>query len=329
MVNMHVVLVEQQRIIQRYLDQVLRRRRRRAVWVRGWLQRRPILGQYATLIEELRLEDANAYLNYMRVPPQLFDEICRRISHRIRPNERFVRTPLEDGLKLAATLRHLASGDTYTSMQYNFRVHRTTLGYWIPRVCQAIVDEFAEEYLKCPDTPEAWLAVEEEFRTRWNVPHAIGALDGKHVAIRCPRRGGSIYYNYKGFHSIILFALVDADYKFLWVDVGTNGACSDSQIMNDTVLKRKIEDGSIGRPGAAPIIPDGRKVEYFFLGDDAFALKSWLMKPYSLRQMTRDQRVYNYRISRGRRIVENAFGLLAQRFLVLLRTIPQGKDVVV
>ena len=98
----------------------------------------------------------------------------------------------------------------------------------------------------------------------------------------------------QGFHSIILFALVDADYKFLWVDVGTNRACSDSQIMNDCVLKRKIEDGSIRRPVAAPIVLNERKVEYFFLGDDAFALKTWMMKPYSERQMSREKRIYNY-----------------------------------
>ena len=69
---------------------------------------------------------------------------------------------------------------------------------------------------------------------RWNVPHACGALDGKHVAIRCPANPGFLFHNYKGFFSVVLMALVDADYKFLWTDVGGCGSMSDAQIYNDS-----------------------------------------------------------------------------------------------
>ncbi len=68
---------------------------------------------------------------------------------------------------------------------------------------------------------------------RWQFHHALGALDGKHVAIRCPQKGISLYYNYRGFHSIVLLGLVDSDYKFIWADVRSNGAESDAQIFAD------------------------------------------------------------------------------------------------
>ena len=110
-----------------------------------------------------------------------------------------------------------------------------------------------------------------------------GALDGKHVALKKPKNSGALYHNYKGFFSIVMLALVDGQYKFRWVDAGTAGSCSDAQIFNACQLKGRIEDGRIGFSDPAPITQGGRDVPYFILADDAFALKTWLMKPYGRR----------------------------------------------
>ena len=141
------------------------------------------------------------------------------------------------------------------------------------------------------------------------------------MALKKPKNSGALYHNYKGLFSIVMLALVDGQYKFRWVDVGTAGSCSDAQICNTCHLKRKIDDGSIGFPDPATITRGGRDVPYFILADDAFALKTWLMKPYGGRMLTREERIANYRISRGRRVVENAFGILVSRFRVMMTTI--------
>ncbi|XP_021356031.1 putative nuclease HARBI1 [Mizuhopecten yessoensis] len=99
--------------------------------------------------------------------------------------------------------------------------------------CEAIAQEYTEEVMPTPKTQEAWKEVAEEFLTSWNFRNPLGAIDGKHVAIKCPRNSGSFYYNYKGFYSIILLAIVDAAYKFLCVDIWVNGSCSDGGVFKD------------------------------------------------------------------------------------------------
>ena len=110
------------------------------------------------------------------------------------------------------------------------------------------------------------------------------------------------------------------------VDVGGRSSMSDCQIFNESELKECLDNGRIGFPEPDPLPFDDRDMPYFLLGDDAFGLRTYLMKPYSQRGLTNEQRIYNYRISRGRRVVENAFGILAQRFQVVLTTLQIGPD---
>ena len=127
-------------------------------------------------------------------------------------------------------------------------------------------------------------------------------------------------------------ALVDAHYRFLWIDIGSNGRCADGGVFADTELRQAIEGGHLGVPPNEPLPNDNIPLPYAIIADDAFPLKHWLQKPYPIRNMTHDQRIFNYRLSRGRRIAENAFGVLGNRWRVLTRSIeiePQRAELVV
>lgn len=218
------------------------------------------------------------------------------------------------------------TGNSYKSLQYSFRVAHNTISLFIPEVCQAIVDEYEHEVFAFPTTPDDWREVAQKYGERWNFHHTCGALDGKHVAIRSPRQSGTLFHNYKGFFSIILLALVDADYKFLWADVGNQGSSSDAQVFNHSQLRNGLENGTLGLPDPEPLPHDDRPTPYFLVGDDAFPLRSWMMKPFSHRGLTKDERIFNYRLSRARRVVENSFGILAHRWRCMLGTMQQDPE---
>ncbi|XP_046554431.1 uncharacterized protein LOC124263770 [Haliotis rubra] len=95
---------------------------------------------------------------------------------------------------------------------------------------------------------------------------------------------------------------------------------SDRRIFNESELKTCLEDGTINFPTPGSLPNDDRDILFFLLGDDALPSELHMMKPYSIRALTKEQRILNYCIARGRRVVENAFGILAQRFQVLLST---------
>ena len=112
---------------------------------------------------------------------------------------------------------------------------------------------------------DEWSDVAQVYNDKWNFPNCVGAIDGKQAAIQCPPRGGSISFNYKKFHSIVLLTVVNANYEFTMIDIGDYGRLSG-----------------------------GREA--------------------------------NYRSSRARRIVENAFGIATSRFRVFKQPICANVD---
>ena len=87
-----------------------------------------------------------------------------------------------------------------------------------------------------------------------------------------PKKTGSDYYNYKGFFSIVLLALVDAEYRFLWIVGLSNGSCSDAQIFDRSELREMIENDTLGLPAPELLWEGGPDLHSFLLGDDTFPL---------------------------------------------------------
>ena len=220
------------------------------------------------------------------------------------------------GERLTLTLRFLATGETFVSLSYQFRISRSAISYIIQHVFKAIYKHMGPIYMQVPSTEEEWLAIASVFETRWQFPNALGAVDDKHIVMRPPADGGPQYYNYKHTHSIILMAIARPDYECIYADIGTNVG-----VWNKCGISSAIEDKTLVIPSPRTLPVGQTGVPFVFLGNDAFALKSYMMKPYPQPNLTTDKRIYNYRHSRGRRISENLFGILANRWRFYLSTL--------
>ena len=148
------------------------------------------------------------------------------------------------------------------------------------------------------------------------MPHVIGAIDGKHVQIKCPKNTGSLYHNCKGFFSLTLLAICEANYYFTLFDVCQYGSNNDSGVLIHSNVGGYFEDHSNNIPQPESVEGcDFDPLPYFLVEDEIFQLKAWLMRPYP-GKLVEQERVFNYRLSRARRVIENCFGILAARWRI-------------
>ncbi|KMQ86860.1 nuclease harbi1 [Lasius niger] len=124
---------------------------------------------------------------------------------------------------------------------------------------------------------DAWMKVAADFESIWNFPHCLGAIDGKHIAIEAPPHSGSVYYNYKKFHSFNLTGIADAHYRFI-IDVGSEGRRSDAGVFAASSIKARLETDSLNVP--APSTVGQSVLPYVFVGNEAYPLTVYLMRPY-------------------------------------------------
>lgn len=177
-------------------------------------------------------------------------------------------------------------------------------------------------YLPEPTT-EIWANCAEGFNNIWGFPNCIGAIDGKHVTIKCPPKSGSNYYCYLNKFSLVLMAIVGPEYKFICVDIGGYGKNSDGGIFEVSNMGQRFEKKTMNIPEDKNLPGQNTLCPNVLIGDEGFALKPYLMRPFSYRQSRNDpqKECYNSRLCMARRVVENAFGILAHKWRVFYRPI--------
>lgn len=216
--------------------------------------------------------------------------------------------------------RYLGRGSSFVELEEDYLIGASTIRSIINETCTSIW-ELCKSQCFPAFTVQRWLKIAKQFQDRTQFPNCLGAVDGKHIRLKMPPNSGSNYYNYKSYFSTVLMAVVDADYCFTFIDVGAYGKFSDSNIFKNSTLEKGILDGKIFLPDKQKLPGDlnGQPMPFVFVGDEAFAVSSHIMRPFPDRHLSVQQRIFNYRLSRARRMVECAFGILCSKWRIFQR----------
>ncbi|KAK5637902.1 hypothetical protein RI129_000130 [Pyrocoelia pectoralis] len=253
------------------------------------------------LIQRHFLKDDSMFRKFFRLNRVQFDYILSCIENGLnRKSCNKVKQPISPAEKLGLTLRYLATGESFASLSFAFRISASYISRIVKEVLGLCSARLPAQFMPTPTT-EDLISLSKDFEDLWNFPNCISALDGKHVRIRCPASSGSQFFNYKEFFSIVLLAFVDANYKFVMVDIGSYGREGDSGILEKSNLGQLIRNEQFYPP---PRTVGTTELPYVVVADEAFKLSKHLMKPF-----TRPE-------ARARRVSENSFALLSQVFRV-------------
>ncbi|MCP4490646.1 MAG: transposase family protein [Gammaproteobacteria bacterium] len=216
---------------------IVNRQKKRSCWVHPINEKRKSLGQFHHLFDELK-KDESRLVSYIRMNFASFEALVRAVEpHLLKCS---IRPWISVEERLVVTVRYLATGASFRSLAFQFRMGKSTVAFMVKETCQAIWDSLASQVLRyitltyiilqmkhlfymiqlensilrCPATESEWRQEAEAFFERWNFPNCVGAIDGKHITIKAPSNSGSLYFNYKSTFSTVLLAVVSADYRY-------------------------------------------------------------------------------------------------------------------
>ena len=263
--------------------------------------------------------DTQWYENF-RVSKRTFLFVAGLIEDDIKRKTTVMREPVPVQKRVAITYYFLATTAEYRTIANLFGVSRSFVCKCVIDVCKALVNRLQSKFVFFPKRNELENIV-NTYQWKWGFPACLGAIDGTHIPIIAPAQNHSDYINRKGYHSIVMQAVVDCNYLFRDIVVGWPGSVHDARVLSNSEIFKLAEQNKLF-PADFRVNFGGKNVAPVILGDPAYPLLPWLLKPYPENANTiRKQRRFNYRLSRARVSVENVFGRWKGRFRRFLKRV--------
>ena len=250
----------------------------------------------------------------LRMTQDSFEVLVTELRPLIEKKDTHMRKAVGVEERIAVTIWKLATTVEYQTLAALFGLGRSMVGKIVLETCQAIATKLFPRYV-CIPQGNMLREVVDGFEKRWGFPQVAAAIDGSHIPIIRPVDSASDYFNRKQFYSIIPQGAVDYRGHFIDAYIGWPGKLHDVRVFYNSSFYRKGSQGTLFLEWTRQI--EGVDVPILILGDPAYPLLPWLMKPYpETSRITSDEKYFNYWQSR---VVENAFGRLKGRWRCLLK----------
>ena len=225
---------------------------------------------------EASFPDELGYSNF-RVIRGTFTYILHEIGDEISRQDTRMRKAVTPNRRPAIALYYLASTAEYRTIGNLFGVSVAFVCTCIKEVCEAIRNKMASA-ISFP-SGEDLLNVIQGYDEEWGFPMCGGAIDGTHIPILAPNESHADYVNRKGYHSIIMQAVVDHNHLYRDVVIGWPGSVHDVRVLSNSKIFEKGNNNTLFPQNVVEEI-SGQKMNPVIIGDAAYPLLPWLMKPY-------------------------------------------------
>lgn len=257
------------------------------------------------------------FIQNFKVSRESFEYICCRLKHMLAKRNTNFRLCVPVRKRVAIALWKLATGREYKTVSQLFGVGLSTVFNCVQDFCNAVLKVLLRAHVKFPDSRKL-VEMADVFETRWRVPQCVGVIDGSHIPIIAPEEYPNGYINKKGWHSIVLQAVVDANGLFWDLCIGYPGSVHEAKILRCSYLWDKLKDGQL--LGQNTVSISGCDVGHYLIGDTEHPLQNWLMRPFSETDgLTSQQQRYNSRLGCARSVVDESFERLKARWRCLLK----------
>ncbi|XP_050540679.1 uncharacterized protein LOC126905209 [Daktulosphaira vitifoliae] len=147
-----------------------------------------------------------------------FDELILLVGSKLQKEDTCLRLSIPPEERHTVTLRYLATGTNFSALHFDFLMGLSTIRNIIRETCEILWSELQPVEMTVTSI-EDWLIIADGFYKKTQFSNCVGAVDEKHVRIECPKKSGTLYFNYKHFYSIVLLTVCDANYCFRIIDV--------------------------------------------------------------------------------------------------------------
>ena len=251
-----------------------------------------------------------------------FESIVEIVPPRLQKQNTQLKNAIQVEKRVAVVIWRLATGDSYRAVGKTFGIGKST-AVSITHDFYKELSRISRKFIRFPKSRSETRSAIRDFKEETNckIPQALGAIDCIHIEILPPaNEDEKDYFSRKECHTINTQVVIGANLKILDLATGFPGSIHDARVLRKTSIYWKAENNEILSHPLRQI--NDVNVRPLILGDGAYPLFPWLIKPYPQGPaLTGVEKGFNRKVSFARFVAERAFGILKARWRCLLKRI--------